>query len=99
MEALIGWNTKLAAIGKSDAPAFVKQLQKLPIYERFAKNLLQVRFIRLHSHRKLPALAVLSAPHSCRRHRSLHCRPAAHQLRSVPDAPWHAHSGSSTPVS
>ena len=42
MEALIGWNTKLAAIGKSDAPAFVKQLQKLPIYERFAKNLLQV---------------------------------------------------------
>lgn len=44
MEALIGWNTKLAAIGKSDAPAFVKQLQKLPIYERFAKNLLQVLF-------------------------------------------------------
>jgi hypothetical protein len=43
MEALIGWNTKLAAISKSDAPAFVKQLQKLPIYERFAKNLLQVR--------------------------------------------------------
>jgi magnesium-protoporphyrin IX monomethyl ester (oxidative) cyclase len=44
MEALIGWNTKLAAIGKSDAPAFVKQLQKLPIYERFAKNLLQLYF-------------------------------------------------------
>ena len=47
MEALISWNNKLAAIGRSDAPAFVKQLQKLPIYERFAKNLLQVRFERL----------------------------------------------------
>lgn len=35
-------NNKLAAIGASDAPAFVKNLQKLPVYERFAKNLLQV---------------------------------------------------------
>jgi aldehyde:ferredoxin oxidoreductase len=43
MEALISWNNKLAAIGRSDVPAFVKQLQKLPVYERFAKNLLQVR--------------------------------------------------------
>lgn len=42
MEALISLNNKLAAISKSDAPDFVKQLQKLPIYERFAKNLLQV---------------------------------------------------------
>lgn len=43
MEALIVQNKKLAAIAGSDAPSFVKQLQKLPVYERFAKNLLQVR--------------------------------------------------------
>lgn len=98
MEALIGWNTKLAAIGKSDAPAFVKQLQKLPIYERFAKNLLQVRFIRLHPHTTLPAVAVLPALHSCRRYRGLHRRPAACQLRSVPDALRHAGRNSSSPV-
>ncbi len=36
-------NNKLAAIAGGDAPSFVKQLQKLPVYERFAKNLLQVR--------------------------------------------------------
>lgn len=45
MEALIVQNNKLAAIAKSDAPKFVKNLQKLPVYERFAKNLLQVRVI------------------------------------------------------
>lgn len=44
MEALIVLNNKLAAIGKSDAPDFVKTLQKLPIFERFAKNLLQLYF-------------------------------------------------------
>jgi hypothetical protein len=42
MEALIELNTKLAAISGSDAPAFVKNLQKLPVFERFAKNLVQV---------------------------------------------------------
>jgi len=44
MEALIVQNNKLAAISASDAPAFVKNLQKLPVYERFAKNLLQLYF-------------------------------------------------------
>jgi magnesium-protoporphyrin IX monomethyl ester (oxidative) cyclase len=46
MEALIVQNNKLAEIAGSDAPDFVKQLQRLPVYERFAKNLLQLFFAK-----------------------------------------------------
>ena len=42
MEALIRCNKKLAAISASDAPAWLKNLQRLPVFERFAKNLLQL---------------------------------------------------------
>ena len=42
MEALILCNQRLADIGASSAPAFVKNLQRLPVLERFAKNLLQL---------------------------------------------------------
>lgn len=42
MEALIRLNQQLADIGASDAPDFVKNLRRLPIFERFAKNLLQL---------------------------------------------------------
>ena len=42
MEALIRCNERLAAIGASNAPDFVKNLQRLPVFERFAKNLLQL---------------------------------------------------------
>ena len=33
---------KLIAIGQSDAPAFLKNLQRLPVIERFAAELLQL---------------------------------------------------------
>ncbi|KAK9786692.1 hypothetical protein WJX73_003154 [Symbiochloris irregularis] len=42
MENLINCNKKLAAIGASEAPAWLKNLQRLPVFERFAKNLLLV---------------------------------------------------------
>lgn len=42
MEKLIVLNKKLVAIGKSDAPQWLKTLQKLPVIERFAAELLQL---------------------------------------------------------
>ena len=42
MERLIVLNQKLLDVGKSDAPAALKTLQRLPILERMGKNLLQV---------------------------------------------------------
>ncbi len=36
------WCRKLIAIGQSDAPAFLKNLQRLPVIERFAAELLQL---------------------------------------------------------
>lgn len=35
-------NRKLIAIGASDAPTFLKTLQRLPLLERFAAELLQL---------------------------------------------------------
>ncbi len=40
MENLIVLNRKLIAIGQSDAPAVLKNLQRLPVLERFAAELL-----------------------------------------------------------
>ena len=42
METLITLNKKLIAVGASDAPTWLKNLQRLPLLERFAKNLLQL---------------------------------------------------------
>lgn len=42
MENLIVLNKKLIAIGQSDAPAVLKNLQRLPLLERFAAELLQL---------------------------------------------------------
>ncbi|CAK0784728.1 Member of the CCCH zinc finger [Coccomyxa viridis] len=42
MEKLIVLNKKLVAIGQSDAPAILKNLQRLPVVERFAAELLQL---------------------------------------------------------
>ncbi len=42
MEKLIVLNRKLIAIGQSDAPAVLKNLQRLPVLERFAAELMQL---------------------------------------------------------
>lgn len=42
MERLIVLNKKLIAIGSSDSPQWLKILQKLPVIERFAAELLQL---------------------------------------------------------
>ena len=42
MERLITLNNKLTAIGKSNAPQWLKTLQKAPVVERFAAELLQL---------------------------------------------------------
>lgn len=47
MERLIVLNKKLIAIGASDAPSPFKALQRLPVLERFAAELLQL-FIGKH---------------------------------------------------
>ncbi len=47
MERLIVLNKKLLAIGASDAPGALKTLQRLPVLERFAAELLQL-FIGKH---------------------------------------------------
>lgn len=47
MERLIVLNQKLLAIGSSDAPGVLKTLQRLPVLERFAAELLQL-FIGKH---------------------------------------------------
>ena len=44
MEKLIVLNKKLAAISASDAPQWLKNLQKLPLFERFAAELLGIFF-------------------------------------------------------
>ena len=40
MERLITLNTRLVAIGASDAPSWLKTVRRLPILERFAAELL-----------------------------------------------------------
>ena len=47
MERLIVLNKRLIAIGASDAPGVLKTLQRLPLLERFAAELLQL-FIGRH---------------------------------------------------
>jgi magnesium-protoporphyrin IX monomethyl ester (oxidative) cyclase len=42
MEKLIVLNKKLIAVGASDAPGWLKILQKAPLVERFAAELLQL---------------------------------------------------------
>lgn len=42
MEALIRCNKRLIEISNSTAPDWLKNLQRLPVFERFAKNLLQL---------------------------------------------------------
>lgn len=44
MDRMVAINEKLVAVGQSDAPDFIKTLQKLPLMERLGKELVLLYF-------------------------------------------------------
>ena len=42
MNYLVDCNKKLSSIGESNAPNWLKNIQKAPIFERMAANILQI---------------------------------------------------------